>query len=609
MEYATVMHGVSFKKKPRSGQARVFNTLSTHPTKLNIKFPTAYGKTYLLAGVWSLLLHQARCNRLLVIFPSTGQIRQFCQDGPGDLRDAGVCGPLGVMDISFSGTVAALREHRNNTCQVFAITVQALREARGMDACRALLSTGQWMICVDEYHHYGEARSWGLSVLALPRAYLLAMSATPYRPDDDSAFGPPDIVMSYREAVEEKSVKPLRGHAYNFAIEVTVDDQQQSFTTEEFAAMAGGDEPDRIEKLMIQRRMRWSPKYVSPLVRVPIERMMRERHHSGRHLQVLVGAMCVSHAEFVCEQLRGMYEELTIDWVGTGSDGRSAEDNERVLTAFCPPKDNDGNRARPTIDVLVHVGIAGEGLDTINVSEVVFLSRASVCNRKIQEIGRGARYIEGITANVNFDSSSEFATMGYLGGKIMDAMDYEPPSPGEDEEPGTQEEPREFDEFPDEPDIQIFNLELLNINSGDAGGIQHMALVLSTLDPQRFDYAALIADESHGDWNIVRGMYKTLRTKEAMESYDRSQVFHLRDQIAALLNQIVRRIIALTQPDSISGEMIGRIKRKINGRKKGLFGEIDARRANDFETLKKHYSWLRQLEREIVSSGLPPWLP
>jgi superfamily II DNA or RNA helicase len=609
MEHATLMHGVSFKKKPRSGQARVFDALSTHREKLNIKFPTAYGKTFVCAGVYSILSHQARCNRLLIIFPSLGQLRQFCNDGPGELDDAGVAGPAKVIDISFSGTVAALREHRNNTCQIFAITVQALREARGMDACQALTGTGQWMICVDEYHHYGEARSWGLSVLALQRAFLLAMSATPYRPDDDSAFGPPDISMTYREAWDEKSVKPLRGHAYTFSLDVTVDDQQMSFTTKEFAEMAGGDDPERIEKLKIQRRMRWSPKYVSPLVRYPIWRMQDERSRTGKHLQVLIGAMCVSHAEFVCEQLRGMFEELTIDWVGTGTDGRSQEDNERVLAAFCPQKDENGNRPRPSIDVLVHVGMAGEGLDSINVSEIVFLNRASICNRKIQEIGRGARYIEGVTATVNFDSSSEFATEKYTGESIMDAMDYQPPRPSDDEPSEPRDEADALDEMPDEPDIKIFNLELTSIDSGNEG-VRHMALVLSTIDPGRFSYTDLMRDSTHADWEIMVGMYKTMRTREAAEFNERSTIHQWRDQVATILNQLTRRVIKLVSPQGpVPSELIGRIKRKINARKKGLFGEIDARRANDLETLKKHYHWCRQLERDIIANGLPSWLP
>ena len=62
-------------------------------------------------------------------------------------------------------------------------------------------------------------KCWGRAVLGLNRAFLLAMSATPTRPDDDSAFGIPDVSVKYREAVEEGVIKPLSAHAYSYRIE------------------------------------------------------------------------------------------------------------------------------------------------------------------------------------------------------------------------------------------------------------------------------------------------------------------------------------------------------------------------------------------------------
>lgn len=602
MEPATAMPELPFKKKPRSGQTRAFEALATHREKLNIKFPTAYGKTYTAAGIYSILQHQGRVTRCLMIVPSTGQLTQFYNDARHDFVNACVDGPLKIIDIGFSGAVAALKAHRNNEAQFYVITVQALRESRGMNAVKDLLGSGLWMIVVDEYHHYGIDKTWGRTVLGLSRSFLLAMSATPWRPGDDSAFGPPDIEMTYQEAREEKSVKPLRGHSYNFRIHVINGDEQElSYTSKEFTDLAGGSDPDKIEKLVIERRMRWSPSFISPLVTIPIERMLRERVVTGFRLQALVGAMSVSHAEFVYEQLRGFFPELRIDWVGTGTDGRTKEQNDAVLAAFCPPKQADGRRPDPAIDVLVHVGMAGEGLDSINVSEIVFLSRASICNSKIQEIGRAARFLDGVVANVNFDASSEFAIEHFVGEEIEKAMDYEAANP-DAKEPEEDRDPADLPEMPDEPTIQIFNLELIEI---DSGGVRQMAYVAAKKYPERFDLHTILSDPAHPDWQDITSLYRGMRTKEAVEFNEKAEIKQWDEAVEVIVRHITRRVIE-TRVGRVpfDPKMAGDIKRKINARKKGLFGE----KRNDIAILKHHYTWCRQLERDIIASGLPPWL-
>lgn len=81
-----------------------------------------------------------------------------------------------------------------------------------------------------------------------------------------------------------------------------------------------------------------------------------------------------------------MFPELSVEWVGTGSNGRSDKDNRDILRRFCPPK-VDGKRRKQDIDldVLVHVGMAGEGLDTVFVSEVIHLNPANRNNSNDQK--------------------------------------------------------------------------------------------------------------------------------------------------------------------------------------------------------------------------------
>src|SRR5690606_2867835 len=106
--------------------------------------------------------------------------------------------------------------------------------------------------------------------------------------------------------------------------------------------------------------------------------------------RVLFRSSC-SHGKMVCEQAKVLLPEfMEVDWVGTGPQGRSQQENEEVLHRFCPPKDASGKRPW-TLDVLVNVGIAGEGLDTTDVTEIVFLTPGNLTISNLQTIGRGAR--------------------------------------------------------------------------------------------------------------------------------------------------------------------------------------------------------------------------
>jgi hypothetical protein len=554
--------------------------------------------------VYSLKRAAGLCNRLLAIFPTDAQLDQFILDGERDLRDAGVGGPLKIIDIRHAGTTA-YKHHQKNTRQIFAITIQSLVQDRGGRLVNDLLGLGQWMIVVDEYHHYGTDKTWGRAVLGLNRAFLMVLSATPTRSARDGAFGLPHVSVSYRQAVSEGAVKPLKAHAYSYRVEAITEDQGTlSFTTDELIEAAGSAEPEAIEKLRIERKMRWSPKYVSPLVSIPIDRMLRSRLDTKYKLQALISAMCVSHAALVCEQVRSMYPELRVDWVGTGENGRTPEENERALRAFCPQKDENGIR-HPELDVLVHVGMAGEGLDAILVSEIVLLCNASICNKILQIIGRGARYIPGVECNISFDSSSEFASKEYLGSAIMDAMDMEPPQ----KEETTPDNPADLPPPPPQnPDISIFNVELLEIDSG-SDGVRLMAEVVEQTNPSYVDFAGMSRDPSHPDWSAIIELYRTMRKKEAAEHDERAVHEQWRDKVSGIVSGLTGAVLIMLKragrnvDDQV--KLRGEIKKAINTRKKQVCGAIE----NDIEVLTRHYGWCVALDRDIRERGsLPSWL-
>lgn len=615
MESPSIVCGMPFRQEPRSGQRVVFEALNSSSPFLNIQLPTGYGKTFTAAGCYSIKQQRGEVNRLLVIFPTDAQLQQFQRDNDADETDfwlAGLRGPSHVVDIRFSG-VDAIKQHRSNRAQIFAITVQALLQAHGREVVRDLLETSLWMIVVDEYHHYGLDRAWTHAVRSLPAQFLLAMSATPRRMQNDSAFGDPHVKVSYRQAAKEGFVKSLQAHAYDYRIEtIGYDGGKRSFTTKELIQEVGSDVPEQVDRWVIERRMRWSPKYVSPLVAYPLERLIRMRTHTGHtNLQALIGAMCVSHAELVCDQVRAMFPDLSVDWVGTGPNGRSDADNDKVLKRFCPQKQH--GRRSPTLDVLVHVGMAGEGLDSTFVTEIIHLNRANRNNTNDQENGRAARLLvdaagRPVIGNINVDATSDYAA--FTGDRIMDAMDgCDPIAADEPDEAPDPSEPREFDPLPDDPVIAIYDMELEQIDSGSPG-VQRMATVLTDVI-QGFSREDLDERSPRHDELLLHAvnLYRAMRRQEADEHNERSRVTQAQQNVGYALTAVVGAFMRRLKkhgelPVDDTAACAGRAKWAINTRKKQTLGPIGP----DVALCERHYRWLKTLELDILADRIPQWL-
>ena len=594
------MSELPFKQDPRRGQREVIQcALEPKRRRLCAQLPTGYGKTFTAAAVYSRLKQKGIVDRLLYLVPTKAQLDQFVQDGPSDLDSACVSGVHYVCDVGFAGAAQSVRQHRTGSHQVFATTIQSLTTAATGSTIRELMVSGRWMICVDEYHHYGLEKTWGRSVLILEELptceFLLALSATPYRQADDSAFGKPEVSVPYQRAVREKAVKPMRCHAYTYRIDAIDNGDVVSYTTEDLVREAGSENPEALERVF--RQMRWSPKYISPLVDTPIARMERERLGTGYKLQTLIGAFCCSHAQMVSEQVQAMFPNLRVDWVGTGTNGRSEAENRAIINRFCPPK-RDGKRRQEDIklDVLVHVGMAGEGLDTLYVSEVIHLNPANKNNSNDQENGRGARYLPDVTAYINVESGSDYAR-DYLGSRIelaFDAMPGEVPEDDGQEEPA-ESPPQDIPELPDEPSIQIVDCECIEINTGE---VERMAAAIS-------EVSGVALDDPKVQDKAVE-LYKRMKREEAERFNDRACVEQWRDAVEQALSLVARRAAALmTTPNTrMDRSLLGDLRKRINTRKKRVLGAVD----RDVQLLRQHYDWLKKLETELLAGGIPGWL-
>lgn len=633
MEHATVLFGVSFSKKPRRGQIEAFALVAEESTSrkaLTLKLPTGYGKTITAAGVYAILKARGIVNRILYITPRIGQHDAIVDNGIYDFAVTGLTIKQPV-DVSFYG-VEALKKHRRATAEVFAITIQSLAQATGRSLVDDLLQIGDWLVVIDEHHHVGDGKAWGRTIKHLRDLpgckFMLAMSATPDRPDEDGPFGEPEINVLYRVAAKEGDVKPLRGHSYVYRLDASSEGGELfSMTTDELANEAGGFDSDKIEKLMIDRKMRLSPKYVSPLVSVPIERLLVERvNHNQMPLQLLITCMFVSHAKLVYEQVRSMYPQLRIDWVGTGKYGRSDEDNKKVLAKYCPPKKRNAfgeiEQDLPTLDVLIHVGMAGEGLDTRLVSEIVFLCPCNLSNTILQIIGRGSRALfsgdTAVVCHVNFDSSGELAesknedgeVVRYVGSAIMDAMDLAPPVNDGDDGDGDDREPGDL---PDLEDVILLAIALDHIDSGDDERIDRMAIDSPPLAGtaralEEIGIARPTWDDYLQDAELqerVRTAYKKVMSAEHADQDERAQITFWQGNVDSAIGTLASKIARLrSNGKRFEKSLIGDLKKVMNQRKARDCGPVRP----DVQLFKRHYQWCINLQTEIKERGIPQWL-
>lgn len=604
MEPASSASELPLPKILRPKQAEAIRWFHLNDT-LIAKLPTGYGKTLVAAGSFAQLQHRGACNRILYVVPRRNQALQAAEDVPEALSEFGITTKAVIVG---DDPLVALRSHSSGTTLVFIVLIQSLLSTKTWVTINNLMQTGRWLVVVDEHHHYGggDDAAWTGKIKSLNSMALLAMSATPSRFDKSDHFGPPQISEGYRKASQDGYVKRLSLHAYHYEIDaITTDGGVIQFTTEELAAAAGGTDPDSIDAYMSSRKMRFSPKYVSPLVTFPLDRIIDLRCGTGMvKAQMLIQAMSCSHAKCVVDQVRALVpDNIRVDWVGTGPNGRTDDENKTTLVQFCPPKDKVSKTRPWTLDILVNVGMAGEGTDCMDVSEIVYLTPANITISNLQMAGRGARIMKADpqpTCHINVDSGSEMAK--HIGAAVMDLFDDEPP-PGDPDDDDTREPgEREYVELPDHLSWMIADVRLVDIRS------EPMFKVVAeetTIDLRRRFNREPTKEE------IDEAAERAL-TRYLNRSNNRSAILaQLRDQVEHAASKLAGLVIRRLQKGNMRIErtLIGDLRKRINTKKKIAFGAVkDA----DEDSLDKHWQWLKDLETEILSSpgieGVPRWL-
>lgn len=590
----TIMSNMS-SFTPRKGQQDLIKYLPQIKAGdlLSVQWPTGYGKSIGFALTWKHCYEQGIANRFLLVVANDTQRQQIINDFAGDCNLVNAPCPGGVW--SFDRSAGDLRMAKLGDVIVFVSTVQQLEASiarGGLNTLKDMLQMPgtKWMIGFDEYHHYGEAMAWGESAkLAMQySAFTLAMSATPYRRGADTVFPQPELVVTYKDAVDAKCLKPMVCHSYEYSVAVIQDGEEvANYTTTELYRIAEGE----IDKWEERKGIRYSPQYFHPLVLHPLRRLRETRAATGNRLQMLVRAMSCRHAKMLCEQIRLFADGLSVDWIGTN--GRTDRENREVLSSFCPKKGHDGQRPQPSIDVLVQVAMAGEGFDSVNVCEIVDLfpvSSRALSGRATQDkqfYGRGARIVKGaeeIPVYVNVPS--DHPLHAWAGRSLAAWMDSS----------GDARESAEREELIEPPKQDLFEFPEL-------GKEREIELLTVITNQQMFEVFAREACRRRGydfneDKSELEQLFLHAANSHAQTQSKQARVFQVKEYIDAAVGRIA--LVKAKQTDEVSGSVIGRFKKEANSAIKRHFGK--SREEMTVDELEVVSKWLRNYLQGLKES-------
>lgn len=623
MEHASRSSGMSPEEKLRRGQKETLEHFK-HNWRTVAQLPTGYGKTLTGAACYKAARQENRANHLLWIVPRAAQAEQARISLFEDLTDflqvrdlRSEPGDFKVIDVGQRPT-RAYSAVRNGTCEVFVATIQSLLIPERLETVMDMMSTGRWMLVADEYHHFGDVEKsiWAQTIRDIDRraSCTLALSATPHRSDGSSLFGKPEVTVSYQSAEQEGAVKSLCLGAHEYLVDVIKPNgdgkpEALTFTTSELLDELGiPDAPNRLDKVMAKKRMKFSAKYVSPMVTRAIDRLENLRLQ-GIKGQMLVQAMSCFHAECLCTQIKALLPEgMSVDWVGTGADGRPDEVNRDIVERqFCPPKDASGKRPW-TLDVLVNVGIASEGLDCVDVTEVVFCTSPTANPTTLQTIGRAARTMklasgqEQPTAYISVDTSSPLRR--YPGDMVQALFDdpKTPPKPRDDDSDTPTSSP--YTPLPES--LYDGHIDVTWQSVMDDPAFQ--ALV-NAVEAQKPDVASRFSDRDALAQAMAEIEAEKRQAQAEKDLHITSELRHKekRNKVNGAVSRVAT--LALEQGSKTlrpAKERKDELFRRINGRKKSALGPLG--KDTPFKDIDLHYEWVRNLEQRILTQGLPSWL-
>ena len=584
--------------------------------------PGGYGKTLTAIGAYFELREAREVNRFLYIAPTSAKLFEFKHDIKKQ------CEKIGMDVLSKSGDSAitvndafAIQEHRYNTHEFFMVTPHFGINKRG-NILDTLLSSGDWFVCVDESHHYTEQNKFGELVEGLNARYILGLSATPDNTTQLAIFSklPESHIhrVSIQQAIEEKAIRPISYIAGDYFLDLEIDGIPTRMTTQELQEEMDKDKIKDLNAFEIKRQLRYLGKYINPLFLKAIDKYdelidrdtmdyienFRKMPDRPIH-QILVFADSVNIARNYVQMINQISQRPNFaDWIGTGLDGRSVQENNEVLAKY-----KDGK-----LPCLVQVSIAGEGFDNPQSSIIVYLSLQYNGNQVVQKIMRGMRR-NYMIEDAEKDRGLVIVPTDSKAISTIDALckltwEF---TPEYKEKDNTEKATKEDDGL----QLPLFDMEKFNriedVNIKDwllsvlpEKTIQEYKQAISEM-PEMKKHGIVYDDNDPVLNKVFTNSLTQLMEGKFMAVEKEMTRKNLQDAITRTIGTIARKVALYNHKNAVQGAIIGDYIKAIHGRYK--FENKVATKDMTYEQLKHKIEWLNQLSNSInQSQHLPIWL-
>jgi len=385
------------EKKLRNGQKQCYGeSLKPLFTQLRCEFPTGYGKTK--AGCLAYIAKRqiGQCDKLAIIVPGLERKESYLKEIEDDFRNLGYSLPPSNFIVDGSSALAGKGLH-----EVYIYNNECLDSDLKLESLLRLLRQHNFALFLDEYHHLAFDSSRGKRIARAVEASVFAvyMSATPVRTDKNSTIAGSeiDIKITRGEALVEDAIRPVKLHAMDYEIDVSFEGESgiRSVTLSRYK-----EELERLKQdtgknmtdAQFRSIVRHHSKYISTTI-LYIANLFnsKESVYPGRN-QIIVYAENCQHAQQLVNDFKKFgFKPEEVDWVGTGTSGRSSKENNDVLDRFLC-RGVYKKLKTPILKCLIQVRVAAEGFNCIFANTLAYLNALGAdCVLGDQMDGRGSR--------------------------------------------------------------------------------------------------------------------------------------------------------------------------------------------------------------------------
>jgi hypothetical protein len=162
----------------------------------------------------------------------------------------------------------------------------------------------------------------------------------------------------------------------------------------------------------------------------------------------------------------------------------------------------------------------------------------------------------------------------------------------------------DWDLLPAEPTITIVDVECISIDSGDAT-VQRMAQWM--VEHIETWEGKDLQNPDHAVWAHAIVGTKRMLKEDAEQFNERSVIEQHRENVNIAMSRVTGNLKNMMENEAtpIDTVLLGKIKKRINTRKKRALGEAE----KTVPSYQAHYQWIRNLQLELKETGqIPSWL-